>query len=300
MLIAVVVLHYGSLTDTLECLHSLSAQDYPHFKIFLVDNGTGIQELPHTVGSQKIHLIRNPTNLGFAEGNNVGIRAALERGCDAVLLMNNDATAAPTFLSALAKAAQDHPDAGALGAKILFYDEPTLLWHAGGEVDPQTLRCFHRGCGESDLYEKWDTVSDIGYACGCALLVKKEAIEKAGLMDPRYFLLWEEIDWCWKIRNAGYRCIYVPEARVWHKVSQGFEGGNRGPSWQYYYFRNRLLFIEKHLPWNRRVTFYFGRFSKELAQILLKVLHPQTPKEQRALHLSALKGVRDYFCRRFY
>lgn len=300
-MLAVVVLHYGNPDDTLECLESLARQDYPDFEIILVDNSAKEKLRAEQIAKfSNLHFIQNLKNLGFAEGNNVGIRFAMKRGADAVLLLNNDATAAPDLLSAFAKAMKVHPEAGAFGAKILFYDEPTLLWHAGGEVHPKTLRCYHRGCGDSDLEKKWEAVEEIGYACGCALLVTKEAIERAGLMEPRFFLLWEEIDWCWNIRAAGLRCLYLPEAKVWHKVSQAFEGGNRGPSWQYYYFRGRLLFIERHLRWKERLTFYFGRFVQELGQMLFKTLHPKTPEEQRKLHLSALKGVRDYLIRRFY
>jgi GT2 family glycosyltransferase len=290
MKIVVVVVHFGDVGDTGECLGALGRQDYGDYEVVLVDNGTGDSGL---AGSKRVHLMRNGENLGFAEGNNVGIREALKRGADGVLLLNNDAVAAPDLLSRFAKACELYPQAGAFGAKIYFYDEPTVIWHAGGEVNGKTLRCYHRGCGETDLERKWDEVAEIGYACGCALFVRRGTIEKVGLMDGRFFLLWEEIDWCWRMRKAGLALLYIPEARVWHKISRAFEGGNRGPSWQYYYFRNRLLFIEKNLPWNKRLAFYLTVFLKEGGQILLKASHSK-------LHLSALKGMRDYLLRRFF
>lgn len=270
MKIGVVVLHYKNHSDTQECLESLKKQDYPHFEIFLVDNGE--------------------KNLGFAEGSNVGIRRALEWGVDAVLLLNNDTTAAPDLLSQFAEAAKTYPDAGAFGAKIYYYDDPTVIWHAGGNVDPVSIRCYHEGCTDSDLDKKWDKVRDIAYACGCAFFIRKEAIEKVGLLEPKFFLIWEEIDWCWRARRGGYRILYVPEAKVWHKISQSFEGGNRGPQWQYYYHRNRLLFLKRNFSVSRRLRFYLTRLPRELFQMWVN---------KNPHHRSALKGVIHYFLNQF-
>ncbi len=288
MKIAVIVLHFRNLDDTLECLESLKQQDYPHFEIILVDNGS--QELQ---GAEipNLSVIRNPKNLGFAEGNNVGIRHALERGADAVLLLNNDTKCSPQLLSSFAKAAQDYSDAAVFGAKIYFYDDPTVIWHAGGQIHPKTFRCYHEG-------SPTDEVREIGYACGCALFITCNAIRKVGLMSPEYFLLWEEIDWCWRIRKAGFRCLYIPEAQVWHKVSRSFEGGNRGALWQYYYFRNRLLFLERHLSLAKRLRFFCTLFLKELFQMIYFSIN--STEHQKKLNRAALKGIGHYFFRRFY
>ncbi len=296
MKIAVIVLHYQNLADTIECLESLKAQDYPNFEVILVDNASNDSDLSlKTKNYPHLYLIRNETNLGFAEGNNTGIDYALERGAEAVLLLNNDTVSSPNLLTAFARAATLYPHGGAFGAKIFFYDNPTVIWHAGGDVHPQSLRCFHYGCGDSDLDKKWEEARAVGYACGCALFIRKEVLVKVGLMEPRFFLLWEEIDWCWRIRKAGYECLYIPEARVWHKISQSFEGGNRGPLWNYYYFRNRLLFLKRNIPWAQRYRFYLSRFLKELGQILFILAHPKTSKDTAKLHRAALKGISHSF-----
>lgn len=299
MKIAVIVLHYQNLADTIECLDSLKAQNYPDFEVILVDNASKDLDLAQKIADYpRLHLIRNETNLGFAGGNNAGIRCALDRGADAIFLLNNDTVSAPDLLSAFARAADAYPSAGAFGAKIFFYDNPTVIWHAGGDVHPQSLRCFHYGCGDSDLEKKWEEVRAIGYACGCALFIKRDVIAKVGLMEPRFFLLWEEIDWCWQIRKAGYECLYIPQARVWHKISQSFEGGNRGPLWNYYYFRNRLLFLKRNASLAKRCRFYFSSLLKELGEILCTLANPKTSKETAKLHCSALKGILDYFLQR--
>ena len=298
MKIAVVVLHYRNLDDTLECLASLKNQDYPNYEIILVDNASGDPLNEVLKDHSNLHLISNSKNLGFAEGNNVGVRSAMHRGADAVLLLNNDTIASAGLLSSFVQGAAAYPNAAIFGAKIYFYDEPTTLWHAGGNVHPHSMRCYHEGCGDNDLEKKWDTIRSINYACGCALFVKKEAIEKVGLMAPEFFLLWEEIDWCWRIRKAGYDCLYLPEAKVWHKISCSFEGGNRGPLWQYYYFRNRLLFLKRNVSAIKRLRFYFTTFLNELIQILAALINPNTAKETAKLNISALKGIRDYFLRK--
>ncbi len=299
MKIAVIILHYQNLTDTLECLESLKSQDYTDYEILVVDNGSNDNLESSIQNHPRIHHLKNPTNLGFAEGNNVGIRLSLERNADAVLLLNNDTVVSPTLLSAFANAAATHPQAGVFGAKIYYYDDPTTIWHAGGDVHLRSMRCFHHGCPDSDLEKKWDVIRPINYACGCALFVTKEAIEKAGLMAPEFFLLWEEIDWCWRIRKAGFDCLFIPEAKVWHKISRSFEGGNRGPLWQYYYFRNRLLFLKRNFSRAKRYGFYFSHLFKDISQILCSILSPKSSKDNIQRNCSALRGIRDYFLRRF-
>ncbi len=293
--IVIIILQWNNSADTIACLESILQIDYPHFEVILVDNGSRPEEIAAVRSAFKeLICIENGKNLGFAEGNNIGIQEALKRQAEYLLLLNNDTIVDKHILTAFVSAAENNRDAGVLGAKIYYFDEPTTLWYAGGNVNLQSFRCYHEGCTESDLNKRHETVRETNYACGCALFITREAVEKVGMMDPRFFLIWEEIDWCWRIRKAGYRCLFVPQARVWHKISQSFEGGNRGPSWQYYYFRNRLLFIQKHIPIKKRLAFYATTFLKEIGQMLWLSIHPQTPAATRRLNRSALKGVRDY------
>lgn len=287
---SIVVLHYKNIEDTQECIASLSKIDYPSFDIILVDNGSedDLARFAH------LDIVRNGRNLGFAEGCNRGLARALERQSDSILLLNNDTVVDPDLLTAFVKAAIAHPEAAVFGAKIFYYDEPTVLWHAGGEVDWKTLRCYHEGCTVSDLDKQYETVRPITYACGCALFVTAAGYRRVGGLDPAYFLLWEEIDWCFRFRRAGYQCLYVPQARVWHKISRSFEGGNRGPLWQYYYFKNRLRFLRTHGTRGQRLSYYMRRFPKEIGEILIRSLHPSLGR----CHRAALKGIRDFLLRR--
>lgn len=294
--VAILILQWNQVHHTKACLQSLLSLQSSSYQIFVIDNGSH----PDSLASLKnlfpqCIYVENKRNLGFAEGYNRGIKAALLHQPDFLFLLNNDTVVDPHCIAELLSAAHQYPEAGVFGTKIYYFEEPTQIWYAGGEVDPRSLRCYHVGCTESDLEKRHEQVRDTGYACGCALFIRKEVVEKVGMLDPRFFLLWEEIDWCWQIRKAGYRCLFIPKARVWHKISASFEGGNRGPAWQYFYFRNRLLFIQKHLRFKERLQFYWTLFPKEVVEILWRCLHPKTPPSVKTLHRAALRGIRHFF-----
>ncbi|HSX04495.1 MAG TPA: glycosyltransferase family 2 protein [Rhabdochlamydiaceae bacterium] len=296
--IAIIILNWNRPTDTLECLESLQKIHYSNYEIVVVDNGSTDDSVALIKQSYPtLCMIENGENLGFAEGNNRGIEAALAKNADYILLLNNDTVVHPDILQAFAAAATEHPNAGAFGAKIYFYDEPTLIWHAGGDIDKHG-RCVHIGCGECDLEKKRETIAKIGYACGCAILIKSEVVRRVGMLCPKFFLIWEEIDFCWRVRNAGYDCLFVPKAKLWHKISTSFEGGNHGPIWQYFYWRNRLLFLEKHLSPKKRFKFYLMVFPREFFFILMRSFKEKS-EQNRALYKCALKGIRDYAFRKF-
>ncbi len=271
--IAIVVLNWNNAKDTIECLSSLQKITYSNFEIIVVDNGSTDNSVKQiTSAFPQIDILENGENLGFAEGNNRGILYAFKKGVDSVLILNNDTVVHPDILNAFHEAVKQNPKAGVFGAKIFYFDDPAKVWYAGGDVDPHSYVCLHASSDKGKIEET-------NYACGCALLIKKEVVEKVGLMDPRFFLMWEEVDWCWRIRKAGYKCLFVPEAKVWHKISSSFEGGYRGDSWNYYYFRNRLLFLKLHFPFSAR----FKTIAKEIFY----------------LKGAKLQGVHDYLLGRF-
>lgn len=246
--VAIVVLNWNGADDTLACLDSLAALTYPNFEVVVMDNGsTDDSASLIRMSFPKIRLIETGANLGFAEGNNVGIRAALEAGADYVLLLNNDTIVAPDLLEAFAEAAAHNPDGGMFSAKIYYHAEPTKLWYAGAKW-LSSKQCFeHVGIGEIDYGKRYEAIAETDYASGCALFVSAVVIGKLGLMDPKFFLTYEETDWCYRARAAGYRVLFVPSAKVWHKVSASF-GGVESPLQLYFYSRNILLWAERHIP----------------------------------------------------
>lgn len=260
--VSVVVLNWNGKNDTLECINSLSKLSYDNYEIVLVDNGStdGSAEAFSSNRGAFVFL-QNEDNLGFSEGNNVGIRDALARGSEYILLLNNDTVIDKNALTHLIQAAESNPDIGIVGPKILFYHDPERIWFAGGVLD-FIEGSSHRGGGRLDD-GSFDEAAEADYITGCALLIKAEVIKEIGLMSNDYFLLFEETDWCLRAKNSGYRILYVPEARVFHKCSASFgrsakSNWVRPPSWVYYYVRNNLLLIRKHLSGTLRVKAFWS------------------------------------------
>jgi GT2 family glycosyltransferase len=229
----------------------------------------------------EVELIRVGVNLGFAAGNNVGIRRALERGADWVLLLNNDATVEPGLVEALEAAAAARPDAGVLACKVLFADSGRL-WYAGASFDPLLGRSSHEGFGERD---EPGELGDTGRATGAAMAVSRAAIEAAGLLDEELFLYAEDLEWCLRIREAGFAIVFVPDARVRHRVSAS-AGGAGSPTTLYYETRNVLAVVERHRPLPRGLT-GARRAAVVAPRVLLAARRP-------ASAWAAVRGWRDY------
>ncbi|MHB1083816.1 MAG: glycosyltransferase family 2 protein [Thiobacillus sp.] len=315
--VAIVILNWNGASDTLACLDSLVALTHPNFNVIVVDNGSRDDSLALLRPYQSPYpmaLLETGANLGFAEGNNVGIRAALEAGADAVLLLNNDTVADPDLVSALVDAAKAHPEGGVFSAKIFYHAEPNKLWYAGAKWLADQQHFQHVGIGEIDDGQSYEDIVETDYASGCALFIRSEVINQIGLMDAKFFLTYEESDWCYRTRAAGFKCLFVPGAKLWHKVSASF-GGVESPLQLYFYSRNILLWAERHLPraayWSLfRKTFHdslrfsmgtrqdgalFKRLVWAFSSLWTRLRQGGHDATGRARYL----GFRDYLLRRF-
>ncbi len=246
--VAVVVLSWNGRADTLAALASLAAATYPELVPIVVDNGSsdGVGEAL-AAAFPAVEVIRSEQNLGFAEGSNVGIRRALERGAGHVLLLNNDVEVDPTFVGALVEEARRRPDAGALCSKVLYLDPPDLIWFAGASFDPRSgYNGRQRGYRERDD-GRFDEVVETDRACGASMLVPRAVLEQVGLFDPELFAYSEDTEWSLRAHRAGYRHYVVPASRVWHKIS-GASGGESSPTTLYYNLRNTLEVCERYAP----------------------------------------------------
>ena len=174
--VSIVILNWNSYEVTLDCLLSLRKIDYRNFEVVLVDNGS-VDGSPEKLleNAPEIRLIRNPTNLGFAGGCNVGIRDAIRRGIDYVLLLNNDTIVAPDFLTRLVDVAESEENIGALSPKVLFFDHPDRLNYAGGEHRRWSL--FPKIFGLRQLDDgRFDKIRQVSLLTGCAFLIKEKVI----------------------------------------------------------------------------------------------------------------------------
>ena len=243
-LVALIVLNWNNWQDTLACVESCRRLTWPNFRIIIVDNGSGddseAQLRRHCPDAE---VIQTGTNLGFAGGNNVRIRHALSCGAEFVWLLNNDAIAAPDALDALVSALLDDRDAGCAGSKIYYLDQPDRIWSAGSIWEKGRLRLRQRGAGQEDRGQ-FDLPQRISAVSGCSMLMRAETLGRVGFLDEKYFLYWEDIDWCARAAAANNTALYVPASRVWHKVSTSVTP--RSQMQYYYYTRNGLLFCSRH------------------------------------------------------
>lgn len=238
-----IVLNWNGGDDTLACLESLSNQSYQKNSIIVVDNGSTDDSAERIIKAHPyLQLIRTGRNLGFAGGNNVGISSAIADGAEAVLLLNNDTVAAPDLVEQMVRPLFADESIAAVNPKIYYYDQPDRIWSAGAGVDWRTGITFQFHVDEPD-YGQCDVVTDIEYAVGCALMTRADVLRRVGPLDSDFFFYYEEAEWCQRARQAGYRILYVPDARLWHKVSSAVGPGS--PKAVYYFTRNRLLFLKK-------------------------------------------------------
>jgi GT2 family glycosyltransferase len=194
---------------------------------------------------QPLYLIKNETNLGFAEGNNIGIRFALKHlNPDYILLLNNDTVVHPDFLTELVIACERDSSIAFAGPKVYYYNangKSDIIDFAGGTIWMGLGLTTHIGRGTVDRGQ-YDEIKEVDYVEGSCLLGRKTAIEQIGLMNPDYFLYWEETDWCVRAKRAGYRLTYVPTAKIWHKGA----GAGYSKTKSYYLTRNRFIFMRKY------------------------------------------------------
>jgi GT2 family glycosyltransferase len=236
--VTAVVLGWNGRDDTLACLRSLRRATYPALSVVVVDNAS-TDGGPEAVAAEfpELRLVRLDENRGFAGGVNVGVAAALEDGADAVLLLNNDATAEPGFLEPLVEALAD--DVGAACAQIL--DAVTgRIWYAGASYDPaRGHQGRHTGFGSPPL-PPGTRPYETERACGGAMLIPRAALDAVGPLDESLFAYAEDVDWSLRARAAGLRIVVVPASVVRHRVSAA-TGGASSPDSVYYALRNGLV-----------------------------------------------------------
>lgn len=241
--VTAIVLNWNKATDTLACLRSLDEQTYPNCEALVVDNGSQDGSVARVRRRfPQVTVLELAENLGYAGGNNRGIEYALRQGCEYVWLLNDDTTVAPDALQALMAEAQASPGVGFFGPMVYMLDDPHRILSAGG-VFADRWQPQHRGIGQLDQGQLAGT-SEVDYLSGCALLVSRKAIEALGMLDEDFFAYYEDVDWCYRAKQAGFGVLFVPKARVWHPDTTRRDVNS--PLVTYYMSRNHLLFAQKH------------------------------------------------------
>ncbi len=304
MKLTVVILNWNGKCDTIACLDSLQKSEAP-FDIVVVDNGS--EDNSAAAISKRfpgVMVLETGQNLGYAGGNNIGIASALKQGSDLVLLLNNDTIVDRQFIASLLKAAEESRAVGIFGAYPLRFSEPEKLDHLGGKWNGLTASFDLVGLGASKGFRTHETLD---YVCGCSILVRKEVFETVGLLEPTFFLFWEEADFCMRAKKAGFGIEVCYEAELLHKVSASFIGGS--PHKTYFWWRGRFLWMERNcsnkekkrlcqtivLPQLRHLSKL--RVIKSIQFLLLTLLRKKNLSQKKTKLLqyrAALEGYRDY------
>ena len=256
--IGIVILTWNGKELTQQCLRSVQQCTYSNFRITVVDNASEddtAEALRHEFGD-KIDIITNPRNLMFAGGNNVGITHLMEQRIEWVLLLNNDVEVDPGLLYALVSAGESEPEIGIVGPKIYYWQPRDVLWFAGGKMSLWGMGSRHIGLREKDVGQ-YNQVSDVDYVTGCALMIRRKVIEQIGLLDESYSMYNEDSDWCQRARQAGYRVVYAPEGKLWHKISASAGGQLSGFKIRHR-LRSQLIFLKKYAKWYHWMVIPFG------------------------------------------
>ena len=290
--VSVVLLNLNGYEDTRDCLESLRHVQYTNIETIVVDNGSSDDSaLRLQKEFPELRLLSSKENLGFAGGSNLGIEDALRRNTDYVLLLNNDTVVDPNFLPYLLEIGETDSRIGILGPKILYADDPQRIWFAGGFVRLRSGAYGHFGLNNLDEDGKFSHVEETGWITGCALLVKTSAFREAGLLDSRLFAYSEDADFCMRVRRAGYKCIFVPRARVWHKIAR--TSGIQSPFSVYLVTRNQLTWVARHVPFPYKLgALPFTLLKKMVRAALLAFDRPE-------LALAVWAGLRAFLLQKY-
>jgi GT2 family glycosyltransferase len=263
----VIVLNNSRKDDVLACLASLFQNDYKNLRVILVDN-VSKDDSVEAIRREfpQVQLIPLTTNFGYAGNNNIGIQAALDQGADWIFILNDDTVLDPSCLSLLIETSERDPAIGIAGPLVYHFDAPKVIQSAGGMLG-KYWQSAHLGKDELDCGQ-FKSARPVQWISGCAILVRRAVIEQVGMLDPNYFLYWEETEWCIRASHAGWKIMHIPQARLWHKGASSMQRPK--PYVTYYTTRNQLFTLAKHEAPLRVWIFTLLRLFRILASWTLK------------------------------
>lgn len=268
--VAIVILNWNGINDTKDLLRSISFLSLTSIDctVIIVDNAStdGSYEFLSTYQNvnHKTVFIRNDSNLGFADGNNVGISKALELKCEYIILVNNDIVVSKNLVIQLVKVAEYDQAVSMVSPKIFFApgfefhkalytksDLGRVIWYAGGKIDWNNVYTKHIGVDKLDQGQ-FDKQQETDFASGACVLIKAETVKRIGFLDGRYYLYWEDIDYSIRARRSGGKIVYTSTTHVWHKVSKS--SGIGSDLNDYFLTRNRMLFGIKYSSFKTKLA----------------------------------------------
>lgn len=291
-LVISVILNTNRKADTLECLASLEAGRYANHRAIVLDNHSSDGSVEAIRAAfPRVEVIELAENRGYAGNNNVGIRKALAEGAEWVFVLNEDTVLDPMCLGHLIAVGESDARIGIVGPLVYHHDEPGIIQSAGGGMSTR-WEGFHHGQNEPDRGQ-FNRPHDVQWISGCGILVRRAVIEQIGVIDERFFIYWEETEWCTRAGEAGWRIVQVPAAKMWHKGVQ--RDYRPKPSVTYYSTRNRLLLLSTH---RAPLVAWATAWAQILRTLTSWSIRPKW-REKRDHRDAMWRGLVDFLCRRW-
>jgi hypothetical protein len=258
----IIIVNWNGGEETLACLTSLQALDYPAH-VVVIDNGSRDQS-PAQIADQfsEVTVLELGENAGYSRGVNIGIRHALARGADYLLLLNNDIRVAPDMLSQLVAQAEQQPAYGFFSPLIYQRENPDRFWVVGGHW--QIYNIMHEGWDVADTGQ-YREPTPFAILFGTALMIRRQVVERVGILDERFFAYYEDADFVLRARDVGYSAMVVPAARVWHTGS--YSTRNASYIREFHLARSRMLFYRKHLHGMHFLVFLLTRSLSDIRRV---------------------------------
>ena len=263
-----IIVGWNNYDNTRECLQSILNQQQIGTEIFLVDNGSKTEPLDNlSLLFPEINYIYSEKNLGFAAGTNLGLQKALSAGYKYFLIINNDTRADLLMLSELVKPLKDE-NVGLVAPFIYYYDTPDKIWSCGGFINNVLLMPLDSHNVKKAVFNPTERT----FLSGCCYLMRRELLERVGLFDERFFLYFEDLDYCLRVNETKWKMMVIPTAKLYHKVSQS-SGGQMSESERFFYAKSSGLYFRKHINKTNALPIIFFRLGSALkmtTQLLIR------------------------------
>lgn len=263
--VGIVIVNYNGEAYQNECMRSLYKMEMQDFEVVVVDSASSdnsIKKLREEF--PQVHIIEMEENVGVAAGNNIGIDFFRKKKAEYILLLNNDIEVDTKLLTYLVEQASEQT---VVVPKIYYFEPSNMFWFAGGALDWKKELASHWGWQQTDNGQ-FDKIKKITYSPTCCMLIHTSIFDVVGLIDETYFMYYDDTDFCARLEQAGIDILYVPNAKLWHKVSSS-SGGSESKVCIYYMNRNQLYYMKKY---RKKVTLYAKLYNIAVAAYRYLVL----------------------------
>jgi GT2 family glycosyltransferase len=289
--VGIVIVNHNLKESLRETLLSFQRVRYPDMRILVSDNAStdGAQEMIRTEFPE-VELLAHSVEQGYARAASLGMKSLVEK-TKYIFSTTNDVVVDPEILNVLVEYAEAHPASGVIGTKIYFFDRPNTLWHAGGRIHPLHGHSFHIGWERKD-HRRYDQVRECDFVTGCGFLLRSDVLRQVGFFKEDLVFYSEDAELCYRVREAGYKIVFLPTAKLWHKT--GTTLAKNRPVQLRYSTRNGLYLLQRH-----RVGLYPVSLLVHLILVLpFKMLFFAMAFRWKN-SVGIYKGIRDWFAKKY-